>query len=299
MRVLVAGATSTLGRVTVDELVRRGHDVVALTRSEDAARQLSARGPTALVGDVLDESSVGSVLERSRPDAVVSLLIKLPRNGPRRYRDYRDSRVLWDVGVPNLLAASQASGVSRVVGESVLFAYGYRDHGESPLKEDSPLAEGRTRAQREVLDSLRAMEERLRAAGGIVLRYGLFRGRTVPSEAYLAKLIKARLPMLPGGGRSVLSFVDLDDAARATADAVERGEPGATYNICDDEPAEFGAYARAVAARHDLPPPRSVPAKVARLVMPYPTLLLDGVRIPMANDAARRDLGWRPASSLG
>ena len=298
MRVLVAGATSTLGRATVDELGRRGHEVLALTRSEEAARELSGRGLTALVGDVLDASSIASVLDRTRPDAVVSLLIKLPRNGPRRYRDYRDSRALWDIGVPNLLAAAEASGVSRIVGESVLFAYGYLDHGEKHLTEDSPLAEGRTPAQREVLDSLRGMEERVRVAGGVVLRYGLFRGQAVPSEAYLAKVLKLRLPVLPGGGRSVLSFVALDDAARATAAALERGRPGATYNVCDDEPAEFGVYVRAVATRHGLPRPRSVPLRLAGLVMPYIAMILDGVRIPMANGAAHRDLGWRPTSTV-
>lgn len=296
MKILLAGATSTLGQATLHELVRRNHDVVPMTRSAESAARLRARGLEPVVADVLDQPSVAAAVAECRPDAVVSLLIKLPRNGPTRYRDYRESRRLWDVGVPNLLAAAQAAGTTRIVGESVVFAYGYCDHGVTPLSEDATLVPGATAAQREVLDSLRGMEEAIRGAGGVVLRYGLFRGSDVPSEGYLAKLMRMRLPMLPGGGQAVHSFVDLRDAARATADAVERGTPGSTYNICDDRPAEFATYARVVAEERELPAPRSAPLALSRLAMPYTAFILSQVRIPMSNERARQDLGWRPSA---
>jgi len=69
---------------------------------------------------------------------------------------------------------------------------------------------------------------------------------------------KRRLPVI-GSGAGVWSFVHIEDAASATAAAVERGDPG-LYNVVDDEPAPvsvvFPELAKAVGAK----PPRRIPA---------------------------------------
>jgi nucleoside-diphosphate-sugar epimerase len=52
----------------------------------------------------------------------------------------------------------------------------------------------------------------------------------------MASLIRKRLFPIIGGGGGVFSHVHIDDAATATAIAVEHGEPG-IYNIVDDDPA--------------------------------------------------------------
>jgi nucleoside-diphosphate-sugar epimerase len=52
VRVLVLGGTGSIGAAVVRELVRRGHAVVALTRSDASARKISKLGAHPLKGDI-------------------------------------------------------------------------------------------------------------------------------------------------------------------------------------------------------------------------------------------------------
>src|SRR3546814_15051965 len=59
VRILVIGATGVLGRPTVRQLVRQGHEVVALVKSAESAAVASFDGATPIIGS-LDRKSVGS-----------------------------------------------------------------------------------------------------------------------------------------------------------------------------------------------------------------------------------------------
>jgi nucleoside-diphosphate-sugar epimerase len=52
MRVLVLGGTGSIGRPILRELLREGHDVVALVRSADSADRVAALGARPLAGDI-------------------------------------------------------------------------------------------------------------------------------------------------------------------------------------------------------------------------------------------------------
>jgi putative NADH-flavin reductase len=102
VQVAVLGATGATGRLLVDELVRQGHAVRALTRSR------GSRGPDAVtwvVGDARDPAALGSLVGDA--EAVVSAL------GPRR----GDGTLHRDV-TPLLVAAMRAAGLRRFVGVS-------------------------------------------------------------------------------------------------------------------------------------------------------------------------------------
>jgi nucleoside-diphosphate-sugar epimerase len=299
MEVLLAGATSTLGGPVLRELRTRGHDVVALTRSEGRRTALEAAGAGVEIGDVHDRDGVRRVLDRIRPEAVVSLLIALPKRGPLRMSDFKETQELWRVGVPNLLAAAEASDVRRFVAESVIFAYGYGNLGPRPLEESTPAPGGGVaRGQEGVLRTLRGMERAvLESHGleGVVLRYGAFHGPSVPSSRLTARLARRRLLVLPGGGRATLSWIHVDDAARATVDALERGRAGQLYNVVDDEPVTFRDYAYELARAAGARRPRSVPMPLARLATPYAATILGRTQLPVSNAKAKAELGWTPA----
>jgi nucleoside-diphosphate-sugar epimerase len=296
VRVLVAGATSTLGRPVLRTLRERGHEVVALTRSRAAAEGLDG----SVVADVLDREDVAEAVRRAAPEAVISLLIALPRRGPMRISHFRETVRLWSEGVPNLLEAAREAGARRFVCESVVFAYGYGRYGTAPLDETSGLDDEEVvRGQERILGALRAMERGILAADtvdGIVLRYGLFHGRDVPSSAFLRRMIERRMMVLPGGGDALLSWIEIEDAARATVDALERGRAGEVYNVVDDEPVRFRDYTRALAASLGVRPPRSVPMWLARLTTPYSAAILGHTELPVSNAKAKRELGWAPAA---
>ncbi|MEX5717306.1 NAD(P)-dependent oxidoreductase [Geodermatophilus maliterrae] len=102
MRIAVLGATGATGRLLVEELLRRGHTVVALTRTRRAAGPDAA---TWVAGDARDPDALSAVV--SGGDAVVSAL------GPHR----GDHTLHRDVA-PLLVAAMRKAGVRRFVGVS-------------------------------------------------------------------------------------------------------------------------------------------------------------------------------------
>ncbi len=75
MRVLVTGATGTIGRATVASLRQRGHEVVALVRPGAAARAALPAGCTVREADVLDAAALArDGLRGERFDAWLSCL---------------------------------------------------------------------------------------------------------------------------------------------------------------------------------------------------------------------------------
>lgn len=103
MKVAVLGATGRTGRLVVDELVRRGHDVTALVR--DVSRAGLPVAVTTIAGDARDPAALRSSVAGA--DAVVSAL------GPAR----GDTTLHRDV-TPGLVEAMGAAGVRRFVGIS-------------------------------------------------------------------------------------------------------------------------------------------------------------------------------------
>jgi divinyl chlorophyllide a 8-vinyl-reductase len=116
-RVLVVGATGTIGRATVRALVRRGHEVVCVVRPRagvggtlaptDAARLLA--GAQLRVGDVGDPASLARDGLRGEPfDALVSCLAS--RTGTPADAWAIDHRAQL-----NVLAAAREAGISQAV----------------------------------------------------------------------------------------------------------------------------------------------------------------------------------------
>ena len=301
MRVLVAGATGTVGRHAVAELVQRGHEVVGITRSESKRRSLEALGAEPVVADALKASEVERAAARAAPEGVVSLLTSLPKTGPRRVKDMEPTNRLRDEGTRNLLAAATAASARRFVGESIIAIYGFGDRSRPATENDPP---GRERAVglRRTVEAIVAGERHVREATeadqieGLSLRFGFYHGPGAPNSHYLLRLVRRRMLPTIGGGHAVHSWIELEDAARAVADALERGQPGTAYNVVDDEPVEFRDYLGELARVGGAKPPFDIPFALARPAMPYAAMFLSRAKIPASNERLKRELGWRPRS---
>lgn len=299
MRVLVAGATSVPGIPLLRELNARGHDVIGVTRSSGKADQISAAGAKPVVADVLDAGQIDSVLAEFAPETVVSLLTTLPKWGPKRPKDFGPATELWSRGAPNLVTAAQRAGVRRVVAESVIFAYGYGADGPPLINESDPYPGPPPPRGSEFLEALRGMERTVLSSGehsgteGIVLRYGVFYGPGVIHDELFRRLVKWwALPALTGPG--VLSWVHIDDVARATADALDKGRGGQIYNIVDDRPQSFGDYARELSRKLHRPRPMPISHRLIGLVASYPATAFGQAWLPLSNAKAKAELGFTP-----
>jgi nucleoside-diphosphate-sugar epimerase len=299
VRVLVAGATGAIGRPLVRRLVAGGHEVFGTTRSESRADRVRADGGEPVVVDALDHDAVVDAVVAVRPDAVVHELTAIPADvNPRRMAaDFEQTDRLRTEGTRALIDGADASGASRIVAGSVALAY--RQDGDAAVSktEDDPLVGAS--APKDFLHTalaIEALERSILDAGGLVLRYGHFYG---PGTAYagsdgaLAARVRKRGFPIVGDGGGVFSFIHVDDAAAATAAALERGAPG-VYNVVDDEPAPLRewlpVYAQALGAK----PPRTVPAFAARIAAGEWTTLSATRSRGASNAKARSELGWEP-----
>jgi nucleoside-diphosphate-sugar epimerase len=294
VRVFLAGAAGAIGRPLVPLLVGAGHDVTGTTRSAERADAIRVAGATPVVVDALDADALRAAVEHARPEVVIHQLTSLPyRFNPRKKGIYDATNRVRSEGTRNLLAAARAAQVPRFVCQSVAFAY---RPGSQPqvMAEEAPLALDSPPPFDEGVRVLDEMERSVLDVGGIVLRYGWFYG---PGTYYgddgsmAADVRKRRFPIV-GSGAGLFSFVHVDDAAAATAIAVEHGAPGA-YNVVDDEPAALRDWLPVYAEAIGAPPPRRVPVWLARLVAGKAATLM-GVQPGASNAKAKRELGWQP-----
>jgi len=299
MRILVAGATSVPGLPLLRELTARGHDVAGLTSRSAKAPQIEKAGAKPVVADVFDGGQIDSVVADIEPEVVVSLLTTLPKRGPMRVKDFEPARALWGRGAPNLVSAAQRAGARRIVAESVIFAYGYPTAGPAIMDESDPYPGPPPPGGAEMLAALRGMEQTVLTSGetsdteGIVLRYGIFYGPDVPHTQIFTRLVKWRaMPAVTGSG--IVSWIHIDDVAKATADAVDRGRAGQIYNIVDDRPQSFGDYVRELAAQLHRPRPLPLSRRLFGLVAPYGAIAFGDSWLPPSNAKAKAELGWTP-----
>jgi nucleoside-diphosphate-sugar epimerase len=289
MRVFIAGANGAIGTPLTLLLVARGHEVLGLMRNPAGADGFRALGGRPIVADALDREGLLRAVDGLAADAIVHELTAL-RKPPLRASGMAMTNRLREEGTANLLAAADRLGAKRIVTQSIILGYGFRDHGDRIVTEDDPFgvrAGDLTDATVAAMAS--AEQQTFSMPEGIALRYGLFYGGDAVQMRPL--LAKRKLPIVSGG---LIGWVHHFDAAEATLAALERGQPGQAYNIVDDQPARWQELVAAMAAAVGAPPPRKVPRWALRLIAPYAAAFAVDTSMRVSNAKAGRDLGWRP-----
>jgi nucleoside-diphosphate-sugar epimerase len=293
MKVLVAGATGAIGGPLSRRLRAAGHDVIGTTRTANGASRLKSAGVHPVVVDAMDRDQLLKALGGLRADAVIHELTSL-RKPPARHSGMAQTNRLRTVGTENLLAAAQQMGASRFVTQSIVFGYGYADHGGQILDEGDPFGRTDTRKSNPHVAAMQVNEHLVRDAvgvEGIALRYGIFYGGDMVS---MTELLKARKLPIPATVNHPLPWVHIEDAAAATVAALERGRAGAAYNVVDDDTASWGQMFTDMAVALGAPEPRALPSWMIRMAAPYVASMILDTSMRVSNSLAKSELGWSP-----
>lgn len=222
MRVLVVGGTRFIGRHTVQELLRRGHEVTLFHRGKTPnpfGGQVDDR-----LGDRLDAGSVERALKGQRFDAVIDIAYAWDsRTGAR------------EVG----LIANALESVHNYVYLSSVSVY---KEIPTPFTEDGPrdptlgaYSEDKIGAEDYLFDAHRAGRFEVS-----VIRPPFVYGpwNNIPREGWFWDRILAGRPVIvPDGGKTVFHWAAAKDVAWALAECVDRPPAnGQAFNIADAEP---------------------------------------------------------------
>jgi 2-alkyl-3-oxoalkanoate reductase len=289
MRIFVTGASGVIGRRVVPLLVRAGHTVTAVARSDGKRAALAKMGAAPIALDLFDRSAVARVVAGHQ--TIINLATHMPSSMTRMMLPWswkENDRIRTEASAI-LADAAIEHHVEGFIQES--FAPAYPDRGASWVTEETALAP--TKYNRSLLDA-EASAQRVTDAGGkgIVLRFSAFYGPDAFTLHAMADIVRKGWSPLPGVAGAYISSISHDDAAAAVVAAIAL--PAGTYNVTDDEPLTRAEYVGAIASAIGAPMPRSLPRWSARLMGSIGELLSRSIRI---SNAKLRATGWRPTTT--
>jgi 2-alkyl-3-oxoalkanoate reductase len=299
MKVFLAGATGALGRRLVPLLTARGHEVVAMTRSPQKRGPLRELGAEPVVADAFDRAAVTTAVARAEPEVVIHELTALTGvTGVRRWdREFALTNRLRTEGLDVLLEAARLAGARRFVAQS--FGNWNYERTGSPIKsEDDPLDPSPPAAMSRSLAAIAHLEAAVLGQDdleSVVLRYANLYGpgALIGEGGAMLDQVRKRAAPVVGDGAGIWSFVHLDDAAAATALALEPAAAG-VHNVADDDPAPVAVWLPELAHVLGAPPPRHVPVWLGRLAVGDAGVSLFTQVRGASNAKARRELDWQP-----
>jgi dihydroflavonol-4-reductase len=221
--VFVTGGTGVIGTALLTRLLTRGDEVVALARSETAARTLEGRGATVVRGEADDEDAMARGMEGCQfafnVAGVNSLCVEDPRPMER----------INVAGAAAAVRAAARAGVSRLVHTSSAATLGeapgtvgneWTAHRGWYL---STYERTKTEGERAALEASRQVGQDLVLVNPSSVQGP---GRASGTGRFLLALLDGRLKVfIP----TVVSLVDIDDCVEGHLLACERGLAGERY----------------------------------------------------------------------
>lgn len=314
MKVLVTGGTGLVGRHAVQALRRRGHQVMALARSDEAASALGAMGVAPVRGDLRDLDATRLAV-RGVDTVVHAGAVVISRRDWAHFHATNVESTLH-------LARCAARQGARLVHISSVAVYGRRTTyhgGAASVSEefglDRPLFPGdhyaRSKREAELAVWRVARETGLSA---VALRPCVIYGE---GDRYfsvrVARALRRGIAPMVGDGSNPLSVVYAGNVAAAVIAAIERPQVTGAFNVANDGSitqrvflerfaAGMGVRLRVVRVPRPLAWSAAVAADSVRrtLASGSPMMLLKtavqflGNPNPFISTRAERDLGWHP-----
>lgn len=238
MRYLVTGGAGFIGSHTVDELVRRGHDVVVLDDLSAGKTANLARVSTKIKFIQESITNLDTVREACHSaDRVIHLAAQT--SVPRSVKDPIETNQINVNGTLNVLLAARDAKVKRVVFASSCAVYGTTT--ALPIRENTSLAPiSPYGLSKQIGEAYGQMFQELYGLEFVSLRYfNVFGPRQDPGSAYSgvlslfnAALLEGKQPTVYGDGQQSRDFVYVENVVAANLLAAEaKGAPGLAVNV--------------------------------------------------------------------
>jgi UDP-glucose 4-epimerase len=238
MRYLVTGGAGFIGSHTVDELLRRGHDVVALDDLSAGKGANLARSKTKIKFVQSSVANLDAIREACRGvDIVIHLAAQT--SVPRSVQDPIETNLVNVNGTLNVLVAARDAGVKRVVFACSCAVYGKTS--ALPIPESAPLAPiSPYGLSKQVGEAYGRVFQGMYGLEFVSLRYfNVFGPRQDPGSPYSgvlslfsAALLGGAQPTVYGDGEQSRDFVYVENVVQANLLAAEaKGAAGLAINI--------------------------------------------------------------------
>jgi nucleoside-diphosphate-sugar epimerase len=237
--------------------------IIGTTRSEAKAKAMRTRGIEALIwpgADVTDALNAAShlLMSASPDDGSDPVLAALQDQITARADQFEWAGYLSTTGV-------------------------YGDHGGDWVDETAPLTPATRRGQARVV-----AEAAWQAIPGLPLHIFRLAGIYGPGRGPFAKVRNGTARRIIKDGQ-VFSRTHVDDIAQVLAASIARPNPGAIYNVCDDDPAPPQDVIAYAAQLLGLPVPEAVPFEDAELTPMARSFYAESKKV--RNDRIKDDLG--------
>jgi nucleoside-diphosphate-sugar epimerase len=285
MRVFVTGATGFVGSAVVQELIKAGHQVLGLSRSDAGAKSLIAAGAEVHRGELEDLESLRSGAAMSDGVIHTAFIHDFSKFKENCEIDRRAIETLGDVlaGSNRPLVITSGTGMGNTVPGQPASEDNFNAHHPNP-RSASELA-GISVAERGVnISVVRLPQVHDRDKQGLVT-YSIALAREKGILAYI------------GDGLNRWPAVHRLDAAPVYRLALEKGIAGARYHAVAEEGVTAREIAEAVGRGLKIPVVSKSPEEAAGH---FGWLaLFAGMDIPASSALTQQRLGWHPTDQPG
>jgi len=278
---LIAGASGYFGSRLAERLLLAGHRVRGLVLNPDTpvVERLASQGMSVWIGDLTRPDTLAGIADGA--EYVFNLTSCSVLNSSALHRTYVNGNL-------NLISVCERAGpVAAYVFTSNVTPYG--NPGEAWVDEDFPVAPqhllGEVMAEAERSIMRVARERRFPA---IILRVASIYG----PERDPVTAVETGLATIYGNGRNFVSHIHVDDLLDVLERVAVEGQPGAIYNVGDDEPLRQIDLAGEIRRRLGMVPPRTFsPAAALRAGLDPSIVGSLTASVRLDNRRLRHDLG--------
>jgi len=278
MRIIITGATGFIGRALCEHMAKRGHEVIALTRSLAKAQGLLGEPVKSVKWD--GRSAQGWVSLADGAGAIVNLAGE--NIGSRRWTQATKRAILQsrlNVGRAVVEAVELSTAKPKVIVQASGVGY-YGPHGDEILDESSPCGEGflsdvahQWEASTKPVEAMDVRRIIIRTGGVLEREGGMLPRLLLPFRLFIGGPL--------GGGRAWFSWIHRDDEVAAIRFLIENEDVRGVFNLTAPEPLTIRDFCRLLGHVTRRPSWLPVPGFVLRLLFGEmaDALLLSGQRV--------------------